>query len=391
MRRPEGVAASDWQRGAGRTCSRPVRRPSAALATVSEIAPDFVRLHERAAELAAARASVSPGRASRARCAGSTWARSCGWSSRRWTSRRRCRTSCCKPTRTSEEARRRAWIFTSATLGDDARLSLVHRALRPRRSRGAARRQPVRLRDAGGALRAARLAQAQRSGAQRRRWRRWRPKARAALGGRTHGADDHAARAARHRRASCSAASRRSGEVEVLVQGQWPKRRLMERFREGAAEGRPGCVLVASASFWEGVDVPGDALQLVVIDKLPFPPPSDPLVEARAQRLESQGRSAFNDYFVARGRGGAQAGRRPLDPARDRTRACWWSATRAWRRWATAGACWPRCRRCATTGESKDGVRCETLELAWRSALPDTSTTDRCLVLKPCVRYSLCG
>jgi ATP-dependent DNA helicase DinG len=39
-------------------------------------------------------------------------------------------------------------------------------------------------------------------------------------------------------------------------------------------------------------------LQLVVIDKLPFPPPGDPLVEARAQRLEGQGRSAFNDYFV---------------------------------------------------------------------------------------------
>ena len=87
-------------------------------------------------------------------------------------------------------------------------------------------------------------------------------------------------------------------EVEVLVQGQLPKRRLIERFREGASLGRSGCVLVASASFWEGVDVPGDALQLVIIDKLPFPPPGDPLVEARAQRLESQGRSAFNEYFV---------------------------------------------------------------------------------------------
>jgi len=62
--------------------------------------------------------------------------------------------------------------------------------------------------------------------------------------------------------------------------------------------GRPGCLLVASASFWEGVDVPGDALQLVVIDKLPFPPPGDPLVEARSQRLQSQGRNPFNDYFV---------------------------------------------------------------------------------------------
>jgi ATP-dependent DNA helicase DinG len=46
------------------------------------------------------------------------------------------------------------------------------------------------------------------------------------------------------------------------------------------------------------VDVPGNALQLVIIDKLPFPPPGDPLVEARGRRLESEGRSPFNDYFV---------------------------------------------------------------------------------------------
>jgi ATP-dependent DNA helicase DinG len=90
-----------------------------------------------------------------------------------------------------------------------------------------------------------------------------------------------------------------SQEVQVLVQGQWPKRRLIERFREGNSQGQPGCVLVASASFWEGVDVPGEALQMVIIDKLPFPPPNDPLVEARSQRLEAQGRNPFNDYFVA--------------------------------------------------------------------------------------------
>ena len=85
----------------------------------------------------------------------------------------------------------------------------------------------------------------------------------------------------------------------MLVQGQWPKRRLIERFREGDSQGA-----AAAACWWprprsgKGVDVPGDALQLVIIDKLPFPPPGDPLVEARAQRLEAQGRSAFNDYFV---------------------------------------------------------------------------------------------
>jgi ATP-dependent DNA helicase DinG len=90
----------------------------------------------------------------------------------------------------------------------------------------------------------------------------------------------------------------REGGVDVLLQGQWPKRRLMERFREGATQGRPGCVLVASASFWEGFDVPGKVLQLVVIDKLPFPPPGDPLVEARSQRLEQAGRSAFRDYAL---------------------------------------------------------------------------------------------
>ncbi len=87
--------------------------------------------------------------------------------------------------------------------------------------------------------------------------------------------------------------------IEVLVQGESTKRRLIERFRQGDDEGRlPGCVLVASASFWEGVDVPGDGLQLVVIDKLPFPPPQDPLVEARSRRLELEGRSPFRDYFL---------------------------------------------------------------------------------------------
>jgi len=95
-----------------------------------------------------------------------------------------------------------------------------------------------------------------------------------------------------------TAALGQTGELEVLVQGQGPKRRLMERFRVGSSEGGLGCVLVASASFWEGFDVPGDALQLVVIDKLPFPPPNDPLVEARSQRLELSGKSSFSDYSL---------------------------------------------------------------------------------------------
>jgi ATP-dependent DNA helicase DinG len=71
----------------------------------------------------------------------------------------------------------------------------------------------------------------------------------------------------------------------------------MARFQDATPE-QGGCVLVASATFWEGFDVPGDALQLVIIDKLPFPPPNDPIVEARGKRLETQGRSPFNDFFV---------------------------------------------------------------------------------------------
>lgn len=85
--------------------------------------------------------------------------------------------------------------------------------------------------------------------------------------------------------------------TQVLIQGQDSRSLLMDRFRQGGVGG-PGTILVASASFWQGFDVPGDALQLVVIDKLPFPPPGDPLVEARTQRLQNQGRSAFNDYFM---------------------------------------------------------------------------------------------
>ena len=82
--------------------------------------------------------------------------------------------------------------------------------------------------------------------------------------------------------------------IQVLIQGQIPKRQLMQQFLA-----QPRSVLVGSQSFWEGIDVPGDALQCVLIDKLPFPPPNDPLVEARVKRLESEGRNPFADYFVA--------------------------------------------------------------------------------------------
>jgi ATP-dependent DNA helicase DinG len=83
-------------------------------------------------------------------------------------------------------------------------------------------------------------------------------------------------------------------ELTVLVQGTEPRRTLLARFGDGH-----NCVLVGSQSFWEGIDMPGDALQCVLIDKLPFPPPNDPLVEARVKQLRDEGRNPFEDYFVA--------------------------------------------------------------------------------------------
>ena len=82
--------------------------------------------------------------------------------------------------------------------------------------------------------------------------------------------------------------------MEVLVQGSQPKRALLQQFGSGR-----DCVLVGSQSFWEGIDVPGDALQCVLIDKLPFPPPNDPLVQARVKKIEARGGNAFAEYFVA--------------------------------------------------------------------------------------------
>lgn len=85
--------------------------------------------------------------------------------------------------------------------------------------------------------------------------------------------------------------------IEVLVQGNEPKRTLLDRFLQAQEDN--GAVLVGAASFWEGIDVPGRALQCVVIDKLPFPPPDDPLLEARTRALKAQGRDPFAELSLA--------------------------------------------------------------------------------------------
>jgi len=84
-------------------------------------------------------------------------------------------------------------------------------------------------------------------------------------------------------------------ELPLLLQGEGSKSELLGRFRRLG-----NAVLVASQSFWEGVDVRGDALSLVVIDKLPFAPPDDPVLAARIDHLKRQGRNAFFDYQLPR-------------------------------------------------------------------------------------------
>ena len=79
--------------------------------------------------------------------------------------------------------------------------------------------------------------------------------------------------------------------IPLMLQGQGSRSELLERFRRLG-----NAVLVASASFWEGVDVRGDALSLVVIDKLPFAPPDDPVLAARLEALARAGGNPFLDY-----------------------------------------------------------------------------------------------
>lgn len=191
---------------------------------------------------------------------------------------------------------RKSWIFTSATLGHDA--SMAHfvascglegaRVLQVQSPfdylAQAAIYVPPHMPKPGDAGHSAAVAQLVAQGA-------------TLLGGRTlvltttlRAMRDIAAALRQHFDAfSC---------VDVLLQGESPKRELTEHFVRGGVGGNNGCILVGSASFWEGIDVPGDALQMVVIDKLPFSPPGDPVVEARARQLEASGNNPFHHYHV---------------------------------------------------------------------------------------------
>ena len=191
----------------------------------------------------------------------------------------------------------KAWIFTSATLGHDEQLSWFTEpcGLRDARvlkvespfdyQRHAALYVPQSFAAAGSAQHSPQVAQLVLDAAQR-------------IGGRTLVLTT-TLKALQAISESLRASLGLFADLEVLVQGEAPKLALIERFMAaGSVRSQRGAILVASATFWEGVDLPGDVLQLVVIDKLPFPPPDDPLVEARSRRLESVGRTAFHDYML---------------------------------------------------------------------------------------------
>lgn len=289
---PEHLRLSDWQDAMGAlhaTCTRAMQ----ALQDLGELAPDLERLSERVVEFLQRIEFFS---------------KSCAFDSVRWLDvgvqlslvespldiADRVRNRLLGPT--DQEGSRKTLIFTSATLGDDAKLrwftepcglgeAEVLRVGSPfDYSIQAALYVPLNFTKPGDPGHSAQVAEIV-------------ARAATAIGGRTLVLTT-TLRALRVIGEALQHQFLDSGFVEVMVQGDQPKGQLIARFRAGSQGSGAGCILVASASFWEGVDVPGEALQLVVIDKLPFPPPTDPLVEARAKRLEANGRSVFNDYFM---------------------------------------------------------------------------------------------
>ena len=287
---PEGIDAAGWSAVLDAVILS-FSQACEALDTVSEMAPDFVRLHERASALAERAKSFS------AVCSSGCvrWVE-VGSQLRLVESPLDIAHAVKKKLLEAAGNESKSWIFTSATLGNDEKLSWFTqpcgltdaRILRIGSpfdySRQAALYIPQNFPKPADLSHPLRVAESAADWCSR-------------LGGRTMVLTT-TLRALRIIGEALHAAFEHTGDVEVLVQGAMPKRVLVDRFRRGNAGGQPGCILVASASFWEGIDVPGEALQLVIIDKLPFPPPNDPMAEARSRALEAEGKSAFNEYFL---------------------------------------------------------------------------------------------
>ena len=268
----EGVAAS-------------LDAAAAGLSTVSELAPDFARLHERALQFVALagvfRGAVADGAV--------RWIDLTPHTARLVESPLDIRAAM------QEQMARapKAWVFTSATLGEDERLTwftepaglddaTVLRVGSPfdyaQHARLYVPRGFPKPSEAGHPLAVAGLA----------------AHCARALGGRTFVLTTTLRNLQSVGEALIQKFEESGDKIAVLIQGGAPKRVLLQQFMA-----QPRSVLVGSQSFWEGIDVPGDALQCVLIDKLPFPPPNDPLVEARVRKLELAGRNAFVDYFLA--------------------------------------------------------------------------------------------
>lgn len=286
---PEGLDETAWMQALSEVqtaCQAAVQ----ALETVAEVAPDFVRLRERAQQMAQWLTHFAgPGDTQAVR-----WVE-VGLEARLVESPMDIAQTVGQRLLGPEQAAK-TWVFTSATLGDDEQLSWFTQPCGLQQAqvlrvhspfdypRQAALYVPSDFPAPGDPAHSQRVARAAGDWAQQ-------------LGGRTLVLTT-TLKALRIISEQLQARFSDSGHMDILVQGQGTKRELIERFRRGDGLGEPPCLLVASASFWEGIDVAGDALQLVIIDKLPFPPPNDPLAEARSRHLERQGRSAFNDYFL---------------------------------------------------------------------------------------------
>ena len=287
---PESVRHVHWQ-AALQSVLEACSDAEDQLSTVSEIAPDFRRLHERATQLAdRSRRFMSAAEAGFVR-----WV-DVGSQLRLVESPLDIASAVREKMLNTPDGAAKTWIFTSATLGDDERLSWFTQPCGLTEAKTLRIGSPFSY-EVQAALyvpndfpKPSDTAHSQRVGLATAGWVK-------ALGGRTMVLTT----SLRALRVIANTLYEELGDhsaIDILMQGAMPKRQLIERFRIGAIDGRNGCVLVASGSFWEGIDVPGEALQLVVIDKLPFPALNDPLAEARSRRVELEGRSAFNDFFL---------------------------------------------------------------------------------------------
>ena len=104
-------------------------------------------------------------------------------------------------------------------------------------------------------------------------------------------------------------------DYPILLHGSAPRKALLDEFRS-----TPNAVLFGTSSFWQGVDVQGEALSCVIIDRLPFAVPNDPVVQARMKAIEEAGGKPFFEYQVPEAVLDAEAGIRAADPLARRSR-----------------------------------------------------------------------